>query len=429
MENNPKPAADPRPVEPAPRWLEKLQNERWEAEILISGGAFIGLFASLSAIDTLRAMFFYTTDIDWSLVANLVTIVRYGWWMLMSGFLIHLILRGFWVGLIGLNAVFPAGINAKKLALKGKFSRIGTVSSNVPMILLLDKICGTVFALTFIALFSIAGFFIVFGLIMSVTNATEPLANEWIKQLIVVVTAGIGALILIDFLTFGMLKQESSFARFYYPIHFVVSILTLSILYRRLYYTLASNMRRRYLGLIVLFQFLLAVLLTVMKGNSSAINSSLLEYSLLGGPGRSYVTLSEEVVRGNSVAVSILHSVRFEQPMFEDWKKTAKEVGSKSRFYNLSSQDQRMLLEKTYQVQVDSTIIDAPHWTYESTRLFDLFFSPAVVEMSCRVDISSLSQGNHELKIRLGLEDEELLEFTGQKSYGHMGKAYFYVER
>jgi hypothetical protein len=432
MKTSPEPATAPvaANTEPVPEWLQKLQNERWEAEILISGGAFIGLLSGFSGYDVLRSLLFYTTKLDWQLATLLIAIVRFGWWLLLIGFLVHLVLRGYWVGLVGLNSVFPAGINRQKLGFKGRFTSIAKVSSNVPMILQLDKICGTLFALTFVALFSMAGFLTFFGFLAVLFDAANSFGAKsmGLEVVVIIMVVTIGLVTLVDYLTFGLIKRDASFAAGYYPVHSFVSVLTFSFLYRRLYYTLASNIQRRFLALIVGLQCVVIALMILIRANGSDINANLLETALLGTPDQEFLTLSEEVVTGNTLVVTIIHNARFEDAMFSEWQAETNTRDKKS-FEDLPAEEQLKVFQKTYEVHIDSTHLQTPDWTFKSERLFDSFFSPSVVKMRSRINVVSLSEGIHELRIRLALEDEDVLSVTGQKKRGNVGKQDFYVDR
>jgi len=47
-----------------PSWLKKLMEESWQAEILISGGAFVGLLGSFSTIRSIWTFFEFASIVD-----------------------------------------------------------------------------------------------------------------------------------------------------------------------------------------------------------------------------------------------------------------------------------------------------------------------------------------------------------------------------
>jgi len=84
-----------------PGWLAKLQQESWQAEILISGGGFLGAVAMFDISgDVGEALLLGTTitpDVGF-LIGPPIHLLAF---LLAQAFLIHLILRGYWIGLSG----------------------------------------------------------------------------------------------------------------------------------------------------------------------------------------------------------------------------------------------------------------------------------------------------------------------------------------
>jgi len=95
-----------------PKWLRKLEQESWQAELIISG---LAIFGSLQLPQAMLQL------VDW--VINFFDPHNYLWayaffiylsfavFFVIIAFIIHFVLRALWVGLIGLNSVFPNGIN------------------------------------------------------------------------------------------------------------------------------------------------------------------------------------------------------------------------------------------------------------------------------------------------------------------------------
>jgi hypothetical protein len=82
----------------------------WEPELLISGAVIFALFQLPSAIDAMyeRASPHMTRTSGIALL--------FGYWYgkaivyaLIGSFIVHLVSRDYWVGLVGLNSVYPHG--------------------------------------------------------------------------------------------------------------------------------------------------------------------------------------------------------------------------------------------------------------------------------------------------------------------------------
>ncbi|RKN05780.1 hypothetical protein D7035_21240, partial [Aquimarina sp. AD1] len=89
-------------------WLQRLKDESWEAELLVSAIAIFGTFQLFKVINWVTNMF-----IDW-LVPEQYIVGYFISFMgllavsiLVSMFVIHFLLRAYWIGLVGLNSVFP----------------------------------------------------------------------------------------------------------------------------------------------------------------------------------------------------------------------------------------------------------------------------------------------------------------------------------
>ena len=89
-------------------WLQKLKDESWEAELLISTVAIFGTLQLFKVID-------WGTNFVIDTLPTSQYIIGYG--IVFTGllavsilttmFIIHFLLRAYWVGLVGLNSVFP----------------------------------------------------------------------------------------------------------------------------------------------------------------------------------------------------------------------------------------------------------------------------------------------------------------------------------
>jgi len=87
-------------------WLEQLQQESWQLELLISGLALFGIWESQNVI----VRFDYYIDVfATSDFRPYLSIFRHllwsSWAIFLLNLLIHIILRGFWIGAIGLRYV------------------------------------------------------------------------------------------------------------------------------------------------------------------------------------------------------------------------------------------------------------------------------------------------------------------------------------
>lgn len=239
--------------------LEKLQEESWQLELIISGFAIFLVAASFENIQGLiRQVDVYAAGLENSgiLKTPVVTLIA-AWFFLLINLIIHVILRGFWIAAIGLRYV-SGDVDFEALKFTAKFDR--HLRKRVPpfdlFIERLEKICSVVFAFTFIIIFmviSVAMFFAFTSLLTYLIDFafenSENVRNLAMVKLIVVIFIFLCAFIyFIDFVTLGWVKRIKWFSVIYYPIYRVMSLITLSFLYRPLYYNLIDDSFGRKVG-------------------------------------------------------------------------------------------------------------------------------------------------------------------------------------
>ena len=87
-------------------WLEKLQQESWQLELLISGFAIFGIYAARTVITDLDFKIHNDFDGDFQFLGILLHfILKTGWLIFFINLIVHVILRGLWIGAIGLRYV------------------------------------------------------------------------------------------------------------------------------------------------------------------------------------------------------------------------------------------------------------------------------------------------------------------------------------
>ena len=97
---------------------------------------------------------------------------------------IYLIMRGFWVAVIGLSSVFPQGINVKKLNFSNYHSSKLYKYDIDHYSIIIDKICSSIFSISFLIIMfiiSISFFFSTFILLLLVSDKIFILLNSYLN--------------------------------------------------------------------------------------------------------------------------------------------------------------------------------------------------------------------------------------------------------
>ena len=137
--------------------LRELTTQSWNLELAISG---VAMFAILqlpdlldSAFASLKYNFLLRTDGFAGLLPPLAySMIRTALNVLFLAFLANFVMRAFWVGLVGLLAVFPSGIHYDRMPFSTPQTQQRMANELGPLdryILWLDKRCNIVFAVAF----------------------------------------------------------------------------------------------------------------------------------------------------------------------------------------------------------------------------------------------------------------------------------------
>ncbi len=257
------------------KWLDILQQESWQLELIISGFAIYGLFMVIDPIEAAEVeaqntQNFYRVFFIQGLLVS--------WYILTINLITHVILRGLWIGAIGLRYV-SGDIEYDKLKYSPKFKnhlmkRVGSFDNYVAT---LEKYCSIIFAVTFLLIFYFFGLLIItviftlLGLWQQKDNTPEWLINWFIIPLTIFVAIG-AFLTFIDFITQGWLKRKKWTTVFYYPIYWIFKYVTLSFLYRPMVYNFLDSKFGKRLSFIIVPLYLG---LTILSGTGFSTSNYL----------------------------------------------------------------------------------------------------------------------------------------------------------
>lgn len=253
--------------------LSKLQEESWQLELLISGFAIFGLFTvfphlreSLSEAENNQQMYKF--------VISLIGYISCA--ILIFNLLLHVLLRGLWIGALGLRYV-SGDIDYDSLKYSKRFTkylkkRVGSFDKYIGT---LENYCSVIFAISFLLIFYVLA--IALTILTITLIATQLIENDnlptWISRgigIFAVVFIGVGMLVtFFDFITLGLLKKNKWISAIYFPIYWVFSFVTLSFLYRPLVYNFLDNKFGKRLSLALFPFYILITFATSLKYNVS----------------------------------------------------------------------------------------------------------------------------------------------------------------
>lgn len=256
------------------QWLKKLERESWQLELLVSAFTIFLLVAASENFTKVINIFFYKYADPTGSIITFLSLTLLSIWVLTGFLIFHLLLRGFWIGTIGLRSVNPS-INLDALNysdfFKKKFEKklIGLDR----LVVQLDEISSVIFSISFLIIFMLIslGMYLVFVGVFAVTiNSIFNIILEfrgqspnsliiWVRFLIITIILPTGMIFMIDFFTLGFFKKFGVISKIYYPIYRFYSIITLSFISRSIYYNLISKYSKKRIR-IFLSLFLLLLL-------------------------------------------------------------------------------------------------------------------------------------------------------------------------
>lgn len=231
-------------------WLEKLQQESWQLELLISGFAIVGIYAARTTIKNLEIFQeMYLFDETGRLASTFILVLQKGWWIFFINLIFHVILRGLWIGAIGLRYV-SGEINYEQFRYSDKVTHFlkTKVGGYDDFIENLERLCSVIFAYTFLLFllfFSMMVFFMEIGIMGMIGEKIfgEDAGSRQALSMFIGVYLILGILVFIDLVTLGGFKRvkEKHIAAVYYYIYRFYSAVTFSFLYRPLLYNFIDH--------------------------------------------------------------------------------------------------------------------------------------------------------------------------------------------
>ncbi|OUS01984.1 hypothetical protein A9Q86_04850 [Flavobacteriales bacterium 33_180_T64] len=367
--------------------LQKLQEESWQLELLISGFAIFGLFTAIPSITKSLIEAENNHQIYAFVISLVATISCY---ILIFNLLLHVLLRGLWIGALGLRYV-SGDIDYDSLKYSWKFTnylkkRVGSFDKYIGT---LENYCSVIFAISFLLIFYVLAItftILTISLIANLLISNDDLPN-WLSHgvgitLMVFIVFGM-FFTLIDFLTLGFLKKKKWLSIIYFPIYRVFGFITLSFLYRPLVYNFLDNKFGKRLSLALVPFYILIALATTLKYNISnflgndmtsneyVANNNNYEDLLSDSDGFiDHVAIQSKVITDNYVKVFILFSENIEDNIFRFNPKLEPDEDSRGlrssitfSYANLKRDSLRQAYLKTfndiYSVKIDTIKYDS----------------------------------------------------------------------
>ena len=413
-----------------PHWLQRLKDESWEAELLVSAIAIFGTFQLFKVVDWTTNFF-----IDW-LPSNqhligyfIVTSALLAVSILVSMFVIHFFLRAYWVGLVGLNSVYPDYGLEDSAYSKIYTERILAILPKLKdSIHKVDQLCSVIFSVAFCLLLIYFYLAITCSLYLFLFN----LLSDYVPKSLLLIPIGALVGFLIFQTLFGVLanlkafKEKRRLQTFYFKTVKLGSILMFGPLYKYLLQvtmTFGSNFKKNkaMVGMILLF-FLSGMFVSIYKGASSNNIVFLVNKDRLFDATKTYAGFYESenydssFLLGPEIQSDIIDDslLKIFIPIYENEKRfQRKHCGTFEKDTNLSDKKNSLKIRSQYldcyhrynHVLLNGTNVNPDYLKYyhPRTNQFGLI---------CYVQKTNMVNGKNVLEVKKSFGDDTLAEWT-----------------
>lgn len=163
------------------KWLEEISEQSWNPELIISGFAIYATFSLPKIIqdvyNTYATNYQINDSIGNDMMPSLISTVLISASQILSfAFIIHFILRGFWVGFLGVMSVYPKGIDFSRVTIYGDYGKeqLKAKMQNLDVLAdKLDKAASIVFALAIMIILQLVGISLMYFLVALLYNIIQ----------------------------------------------------------------------------------------------------------------------------------------------------------------------------------------------------------------------------------------------------------------
>jgi len=177
------------------KWLQRLKEESWEAELLVSAIAIFGTFQLFGLVEWITNRYIELLPVEQYKYAYFIVFMGLlAVSILVSMFVIHFFLRAYWIGLVGLNSVFPDyGLEDSAYSKIYTKKILGILPKQEETIQKVDELCSVIFS----AAFTILLIYSYLALFMSIYMLIYNLLSEYVHAYLLLAPAVLIGLLLV----------------------------------------------------------------------------------------------------------------------------------------------------------------------------------------------------------------------------------------
>lgn len=379
------------PNSEVPAWLKMLQDNSWELEILISGGAIFTLFGLSDVVTSFFRTLSNTNAFSSQNIMYISTMLATK--TLTLGFFLHVLLRSFWVSLVALSSMFTVENSPTHIRYAKPFS--GSKASNLPdYIIRLDKLSAWMIYNSFTMAFVLTGWIVLLFILTRLLDLSSDNSAVFTEPLIVIAYLTY----LLDFILFSAFRKIPYLSYILYPIFKTFDLLSLRFVYQPGIDYLSRHVARwktaMFYACFVVCAFIFTYLSVQKRLHWPNVFDSrkykeyltpidefhtLTFYRSANAEGVEMASIQSDIITEPVLNLYIAYSIRYEE--FID---------------QIEDKDQRYF-QNVLDIKVDDSLYTQQK--FYSTFRYDS--GPSDRGISTFIDVSSFKNGLHELKIKI----------------------------
>lgn len=286
-----------------PKWLRRLEKESWQAELIISGLALYGALYLPEFVYWLSDTLIDFFPVNYYLAGYTISFFYlFGVSILTTFFIIHFILRAYWIGLIGLNSVYPNSYNIEDGFYSPIYSRL--YAAKLPKIRetikAVDKQCSSMFSGAFVFMLMYGMMSVTFSIILGIYMLTK----EYVPFPVWIVLGVIFAIITIVMSVFGMMGKSEKYRHNeklqtnFFRLSYVYGNFTSPFVFKplnQIVFTFSSNAKKASSNLKIVLPFMLVSMFLTMYH----IDNSNIGIMIVKGTGEN-INISDKTIYSNN---------------------------------------------------------------------------------------------------------------------------------
>jgi hypothetical protein len=224
-----------------PKWLKNIQENSWELELLISGGAIFSLFKLSDPYIEWVTKIGTATGLP-----GLIFLALIGYFaivVLTLGFCVHLCFRAYWLALVCINYAYPKGINSQKINFKKPFNTTTSEENTLKdLIIKIDRYAGLIMFASVLSIFILIGIVFLFGVYFMLFS--------WFERGIVITISETTLLFFIliyilDLLLLNSIRKIKYLSYILFPFFWLFDIISFRSLYKSAFLLFTTNVNKR----------------------------------------------------------------------------------------------------------------------------------------------------------------------------------------